>query len=249
MPAAIHYELAMLKRMFSLAVAKGRLTGKPYIPTVEVRNTRMGFFEEPEFRAVLSHLPEDLQPIAEFAYLTGWRKMEILTLLWRQIALQAGTIRLEPGTTKNDEGRTFPFHCYPELKALLESLLARTDAFQATSGKIVPWVFHRNGRPIKDYRGAWKKACEAANVLGRIPHDFRRTAVRNLERAGVPRSFVMKLTGHKTESVYRRYTIVSESDLAEGVAKLAALHQSNLGSVSKPKVVGFQSGLDKVWTK
>ncbi len=59
----------------------------------------------------------------------------------------------------------------------------------------------------------------------------------------------MKLTGHKTESVYRRYAIVCESDLAEGVAKLAVLHQSNLESVSKPKVVGFQSGLDKVWTK
>ena len=58
---------------------------------------------------------------------------------------------------------------------------------------------------------------------GRIVHDFRRTAVRNLERAGVPRSVAMKLTGHKTESVYRRYAIVSEADLSEGVKKLAAL--------------------------
>jgi integrase len=63
-------------------------------------------------------------------------------------------------------------------------------------------------------------------VAGRIPHDFRRTAVRNLERAGVPRSVAMKLTGHKTENVYRRYAIVSEADLSEGLKKLAALHSN-----------------------
>ena len=84
--------------------------------------------------------------------------------------------------------------------------------------------------------------------MGRIPHDFRRTAVRNLERAGVPRSVAMKLTGHKTESVYRCYAIVSESDLAEGVTKLAALHQTNSDNARQPKVVGFEKGLDKVWT-
>jgi len=110
-------------------------------------------------------------------------------------------------------------------------------------------VFHRNGRPIKDYRGSWKKSCEKAQVPGRIPHDFRRTAVRNLERAGVPRSVAMQLTGHKTESVYRRYAIVSESDLAEGVAKLAALYQANSDNASQPKVVAFEKGLDKVRTK
>ena len=135
------------------------------------------------------------------------------------------------------------------MKELLEALRERTDAFQQASGMIVPWVFHRNGRPIKDYRRAWQKACQKARVVGKIPHDFRRTAVRNLERAGVPRSVAMKLTGHKTESVYRRYAIVSESDLAEGVAKLAALHQANSDNASQPKVVAFEKSLDKVWTK
>src|SRR5271155_3588861 len=67
----------------------------------------------------------------------------------------------------------------------------------------------------------------SAGVPGRIPHDFRRTAVRNLERAGVSRSVAMKLTGHKTEAVYRRYAIVSESDLSEGIAKLAVLHAAD----------------------
>jgi integrase len=74
-------------------------------------------------------------------------------------------------------------------------------------------------------RLAWKRAMKAAELADRIPHDFRRTAVRNLERAGVPRSVAMKLTGHRTESVYRRYAIVAEADLAEGVVKLARMQE------------------------
>ncbi|PYN38602.1 MAG: site-specific integrase, partial [Candidatus Rokuibacteriota bacterium] len=76
---------------------------------------------------------------------------------------------------------------------------------------------------ILRFRGAWMKACEAAGVRGRLVHDFRRTAVRNLERAGVPRSVAMKLTGHLTESIYRRYATVSPADLKAGVEKLARL--------------------------
>jgi integrase len=88
----------------------------------------------------------------------------------------------------------------------------------------LPWVFHRNGKPIKDYYGAWDEACRLAGLPDRIAHDLRRTAVRNLERAGVPRSASMKMTGHKTESVYRRYAIVDEAMLREGAEKLAAFH-------------------------
>jgi len=88
----------------------------------------------------------------------------------------------------------------------------------------------RAGEPRRGFRKRWATACEAAGVPGMLLHDFRRTAVRNLERAAVPRSVAMKLTGHKTESVYRRYAIVAEGDLAEGVAKLAALHQTLAGT-------------------
>ncbi len=100
-----------------------------------------------------------------------------------------------------------------------------TSALERATGQIVPRVFHRNGKPIGEFRKAWHTACQKAGCPGRIPHDFRRTAVRNLERAGVPRSVAMKLTGHRTESVYRRYAIVSEADLREGVGKLAALRR------------------------
>ncbi len=232
-PATIKNELAALKRMFTLAVQARKVAQRPHIPSIEVRNTRTGFFEESEFRAVLASLPEDLRPVVEFAYLTGWRKGEILPLQWRQVDFSAGVIRLEPGTTKNDEGRTFPFLVLPALELLLKRQREHTEACQRTMGQIIPWVSHRNGKPIKDFRNAWERACKEAGLQGKVFHDFRRTAVRNLERAGVPRSAAMKLTGHKTETVYRRYAIVSESDLAEGVKKLAALHEAQANSSRK----------------
>ena len=86
---------------------------------------------------------------------------------------------------------------------------------------MIPWVFHRHGRPLKSIRGAWVTASQRAGVPGRILHDLRRTAVRNLERAGVPRSVAMKMVGHKTEAIYRRYAIVDEAMLREAAEKLA----------------------------
>jgi integrase len=138
--------------------------------------------------------------------------------------------QLEPGTTKNGEGRTF--HFTPELRALLEAQRECTAAVQAKTDRIIPHVFHRDGDPIKSFRGSWFAACDAAHVPGRIFHDLRRTAVRNLERAGVPRSVAMKLTGHKTEAVYRRYAIVSDADLRDAADKLAAIAGPGTGTTT-----------------
>src|SRR5262245_29379912 len=71
--ATINRELAAVKRMFRLGMKSGKVARCPWIDLLQENNTRKGFFEEPEFRAVLSHLPEDLQPVYEVAYLTGWR--------------------------------------------------------------------------------------------------------------------------------------------------------------------------------
>ena len=94
---------------------------------------------------------------------------------------------------------------------------------QRKTGRIIPWVFHRDGKPLKTFYKTWHRACRAAGVPGRIPHDLRRTAVRNLERAGVPRSAAMAMVGHKTESIYRRYAIVDEAMLKAGAERLARL--------------------------
>ena len=220
--ATVNRELAALERMFSLAVKGERLQRMPYIEMLKENNARRGFFERDQFEAVRAHLPDYGRPAATFAYLTGWRlKAEILTLQWRRVDFRAGVVTLDVGSTKNRDGRTFPM--IPELRALLEVQRATTDALQKKIGAIVPWVFHRTkrGRPLKGFTKSWRAACLAAGLPGRIPHDFRRTAVRNLERAGVPRSTAMAMVGHRTESIYRRYAIVDEVMLREGGAKLA----------------------------
>jgi integrase len=220
--ATVNRELAALKRMFSLAVKGERLQRMPYIEMLKENNARRGFFERDQFEAVRAHLPDYGRPAATFAYLTGWRlKAEILTLQWRRVDFRAGVVTLDVGSTKNRDGRTFPM--IPELRALLEVQRATTDALQKKIGAIVPWVFHRTkrGRPLKGFTKSWRAACLAAGLPGRIPHDFRRTAVRNLERAGVPRSTAMAMVGHRTESIYRRYAIVDEVMLRERGAKLA----------------------------
>ena len=211
---AANREFAILKRMFTLAITAHKLVFRPHIPMLAENNVRTGFFEREEFERVRAHLPAPVRPVVTFAYLTGWRiRSEALPLQWRHVDLNAGIVRLEPGTTKNKEGRVFPFAALPELRSLLQDQRRATTAIETDRHMICRWVFHRNGRRIKSFRTAWTDACKAGKVDGRIPHDFRRTAVRNLERARVSRSVAMKLTGHKTESVYRRYAIVSESDL------------------------------------
>ena len=175
---------------------------------------------------VRAHLPSHFQDVGDFAYLTGWGEMEIFGLRWLDVDVERGFVRLPGRATKNGRARAFPFRDLPELGAVLERRRARTDEAQRAGSRIVPWVFHDGAgaphfgaehRPRRSFRRAWRRACAAAGCPGRLFHDFRRTAVRNLERTGVPRAAAMALVGHKTESVYRRYDIVSERDLTDAV--------------------------------
>lgn len=220
--AEINRELATLRRIFTIAVQNGKLLHRPYVPMLKESAPRAGFFEADQMAAVLAHLPERRRGAITFAYVTGWRlASEVLPLEWRQVDFAAGEVRLDPGTTKNGEGRVFPMT--PALKALLEAEKARTDEDNRRLGKIVPWVFHRKcGKQLHGCTKAFQIACVAAGCPGRIPHDLRRTAVRNLVRAGVAERVAMQMTGHKTRSVFERYNIVSEGDLREAAAKLHA---------------------------
>ena len=236
-PSTANYELAMLRRAFRLGTRAEKVATRPEIQMLHVENTRKGFFEPEQHRAVMKYLPEHLRPLAAVAYITGWRsKSELLTRQWRHVDFANGWLRLDPGESKNGEGREFPFT--PELRSVLQDQREVVKATERQHSCVIPWVFvHADGRRIKDFRGAWKKACKDAGVPGRLVHDFRRTAVRNLERAGVPRSAAMKLTGHKTEAVYRRYAITDSVMLQEAAAKLATLHAAEEKRPSTVKVV------------
>lgn len=235
-PAEINRELQVLKRIFNLAIEQGRIATKPIFKMLREDNVRAGFFEADQYRSVLAHLPEELRPVITFAYFTGWRiASEVLPLQWRQVDFEAGEVRLDAGTTKNREGRVFPFGLHPDLKAMLDSQWAEHERLKK-AGQIVPTVFFRmvaEGRggekkpqPIVSLAKAWQAACKAAGCPGRIPHDLRRTAVRNLVRAGVSEHSAMKLVGHKTRSVFDRYDIVSGDDLKDAVRRLGTVRHA-----------------------
>jgi integrase len=243
--AEVNRELTVLKRIFNLAVQSGKLLHKPHIPLLREDNTRTGFFELEQFSSVQAHLPAPLRPIIEFALITGWRvASEVLPLEWRNVDLTVGEVRLDAGTTKNGEGRIFPLT--DDLRALLEERRRLTKELERQRGQIIPWVFFRmvadtrggqkHPKPIRAFSKAWKLACIAAGCPGRIPHDLRRTAIRNMVRRGVPERVAMKLTGHKTRSVFERYNIVSDGDLRDAARKLDTIfHRTSDGAQASSK--------------
>jgi integrase len=224
--STIRRELGTLTRMLRLAYEAGKLIRLPILHKPKEGAPREGFFERDQYDAVRRRLAPDLQLAAAIAYTFGWRtQSEVLTLERRQLDLEAGTLRLEPGSTKNDEGRVV--YVTPELKSLLAAQLERIRAVEKKTGRIIPHLFpylsgpRRLGQRRRDFRKAWVAACKAAGVPGMHRHDFRRTAVRNMVNAGVPERVAMKVTGHKTRAVFDRYHIVSPTDLQDVAHRLS----------------------------
>jgi integrase len=243
--AEINRELTALKRMFNLAIQAGKLIQKPHIPFLKEHNVRVGFFERDQFVAVVQRLPKAVRPAATFAYLTGWRiDSEVLSLEWRQVDFNAGEVRLDPGRTKNGEGRTFPMT--RELRQLLEAQRAITDDLQRRHNVVCRHVFHRDGRPIRSFRVAFRTACVRAGCPGRVLHDLRRTAVRNLVRAGIPERVAMQMTGHKTRSVFERYNIVSAGDLRDAGRRLDIAAGTISGTIGQNQRAGTKTGNPQV---
>lgn len=224
----INRDLAALSKMFRLGMKLGRVSTKPYIERLKESKPRQGFMEHNEYLAIKKNLPESYQDVLEFFYHTGWRKSEIHKLEWTHVDLNACAIKLDPALSKNEEGRLIV------LTGELLDLIRKRWEIRALG---CPFVFHVNGKQIRDWRESWKKACSLAGFEGKILHDFRRTAVRNLVRAGVPDKVAMQMTGHKTRSVFDRYNIVSEADIREAGNKLQQYlsRQSNV-----PDVIPFQ---------
>jgi len=207
----------------------GRLATVPPMPRLTVHNTRHGFFEDTEVAAITRHMPEEAADITWALYYLGWRINEVLGLTWDRIDLRERTVRLD--TSKNKEGRTRPI--------IEEGFLALLERRRRARVLGAPYVFWRallgEGRGAKVsetwFREQWKAAAIAAGLEDKIPHDFRRTAYRNLVMAGVDLATAMALTGHRSLSVALRYNIADLARQRAGLERLEA-HRKTLAARS-----------------
>jgi integrase len=212
--ASVNRELALLRAAFWLA--HGATPRKvAFVPTFHMLpevNVRKGFVKDEQYAKLAAETEKAglwLRAIFEVLYMYGWRKGEaIRQMRVRLVDLDQRTITIED--SKNGEGRTVKM-----TERVYELLRQCCEGKQPDD-----YVFTRNGRPVKDFRRTWKMVTTAAGVPGLYVHDLRRTGARNLRRLGVAESVIMKVTGHKTPSVFRRYDIVDQADMEQVAALL-----------------------------
>ena len=213
--ATINRELSCLRRMFTLGTqcTPPKVQRIPiFPPRLKENSPRSGFVDDAQYRTLCDKCKESwLRAFLAVGYSFGFRAGELLKMRVRQIDLLGRTIRLEPGTTKNKEGRVVKMT--EEVYLLL---------FECIRGKqpddlVFTW---RGGRPIRDFRGLWENVTKAAGLPGLLVHDLRRSAVRNMIRRGIPEVVAMRISGHKTRSVFDRYNIVNETDLEDAARRI-----------------------------
>lgn len=219
-------ELAILRRMLHLGVKNGKLYRVPCIEMPKEPPARKGFLEPADFRRLLIALPDWLRPLCVVAYSTGMRRGELCGLTWENLKLRDARphIRLEADQTKNGRGRVVPLTG----EALV--LVKMQKELRDSRYPDCPFVFFRprlpwekkvpGWRAVGDFRKVWDAACESVGVAGLIFHDMRRSAVRNLVRAGVPQSVAMSISGHITTSIFIRYDISSEADKFDAMERV-----------------------------
>jgi len=216
-PATLRRELAILKRM--LRLSSSRLPRLPVIDMPRVDDARQGFFEKRDLRRIIPHLPPHIRHLVAFLYFTGWRSSEAFRLRWSDVDWEQQAVTLRD--SKNREPRIFPFRYNRHVGTVLRRQREQVSGWELENARICTAVFHWNGKPIRKLRRSWATACRRAGLPVRYLHDFRRTAVRNLIRAGIQQSIAMKITGHKTDSIFRRYLIVDEELLAQATGALS----------------------------
>lgn len=215
-------ELEVLRKALKL----GKLP-VPDMPKLVLPAPRQGFFDDAKIAAVCRHLPEYLRAPVMFGYYTGWRREEVFGLQWKDVSFTDAEIRL--WDSKNRTARVFPMDAVPGLRGLLEAIAPAKGAVAIAPAEknavvarevptVTPWVFIRKikktgkVRRIVDFRKALETACVKAGCPGMLFHDLRRSAARNLELAGWPRTLITQWMGHETEAMFHRYRIVSAAD-------------------------------------
>ena len=262
--STVYDEIKILRRALALARENGYRVEVPKPLGLRQSPARRGFFEDSEWSAIRKRLRPELQDVGDFAYWTGWRLMEVLTLQERHVDTRAQIVRLDPGSTKTGAGRVFPYGAVPGLRAVVERRLAVIRRLRAR-GVLTPWLFcfeapfvdprgqqrHQSGEPLfgtssgprsqmlSSLRRAWTRACGQVGYPAKLIHDFRRTAARNMERAGLTRSEAMMLGGWQSELVFRRYAIADEADLWRAAARLNAPDRGTVRGTVRLKTPGF----------
>lgn len=175
-------------------------------------NVREGFLEQAQYVLLRDELPDHQKLILVIGYHLGMRRGEILNLRWDQVDWDANLIRLEKRQTKGRKARIAPL--YGELRAWLEMAYSVRDPH-------CPVIISYQGHSVNEVKTAWKSACRRAGITELLIHDLRRTAARNMIRAGIPEKQIMLIAGWKTRSMFDRYHIVDERDIQEAGRKLA----------------------------
>ncbi|MCI0619373.1 tyrosine-type recombinase/integrase, partial [bacterium] len=193
--AEINRVISIVGQAFRLAKRSGRIRiDPPYFRKLPELRKRTEYWKDSEYPTLLRLSVEYIRPLLQFMNLTGWRPGEVPKLKWKEnVDWDRREVRLLPGATKNKKPRVFPF--IPELEELLIDQWNKTKALEKKKSMIIPWVFHRNGQQIKDYRRQWYKAIKAGGFAGKKKHDFRSTAARNLRRYGFTEGEIIKLVG------------------------------------------------------
>jgi integrase len=182
------------------------------------RNVRTRVVSPEEFEVLKRELPE-YALVLSIGYYLGMRQAEVLKLREKQIhfygdGTDEGYIELHPGETKSGEGRRPPFSSSIG-RALREHLKKNTrrdpERFLFATKK---------GNPLANFRRSFKRACKRAGIEGLWHHDFRRTAVTNMRKAGVHDSVIKSISGHKTDAVFKRYNQIDMDDRRDAVKKL-----------------------------
>jgi integrase len=204
-PGTVNRELGMLHRAYQLGYEHDPpLVGRvPTFPKLQEGEPRRGFLKPELYRKLLIELPDDLRLLFVIAYHVGLRKGALLRIKWEQIDLKAGCIWMH-GKKANRKPEPVAVPIYGDMAKFIETQPRESE-----------FLFARGSKPIKDFRESWSTACTKAGVPGLLFHDLRRTAVRNLRRAGVAESVIMKITGHRTRGVFERYNITDQTDTQE----------------------------------
>lgn len=218
-PATINRELSILKRAFSLGSRHDPplVLHNPPITKLPENNVRTGFLDKADYDRLLGELPDYLKLALVIAYHTGCRLGEVMSLQWADVNLkgQQPTFTIQAENAKNKHHRMLPI--YGDMVAAMKKQKAARDKEYPKLG----WVFHDGtGERLKTFYKAWTSACERAKLSGQLFHDLRRSAVRNMVRAGIPEKLAMELSGHRTRHVFDRYNITTDKDLSDAGEKL-----------------------------